>query len=386
MIRRMLAIGHDASRTGAPATLLELLRWAHQERGVEVTTVLLAGGPLVDAFAEIGTVRAFPPALLNSRQAASVLGHPRWSGPTERAWLRRALAPAAGVDVVIASSAASLRALPYLPRPAPPVVAHLHELDGVLDALGGSAHLAALAASAALTVVPSDAVADLVSRRVGAGGLGLPARRVRRHPEPVRPPARHPRPDHTGAALVVGCGTIGWRKGTDLFVALAHAVGPEVAGREVRWAWIGGDSGDGTAADVRDEIGLRGLTGRVHLTGEVDDAPLRLAAADILTVTSREDPYPLVAVEAALAGTPVVGFRPGTTLLAEAGQDSRRVDHLDVEVLATQVAELLTAPDRGRLLAGDQARAATGATTPLVAPALWADIEAAATLANGIPS
>jgi hypothetical protein len=186
---------------------------------------------------------------------------------------------------------------------------------------------------------------------------------------------------------VVGCGPVGWRSGTDLFVALADAIGPEVDGRAVRWTWIGDDDHDGTGADVRADIVLRGrgsdLGDRVRITPDGPDRADRLAAADLLVVTGRVDPYPLAAVQAALAGTPVVGFTPGTALLDQAGHPEHRVAHLDGAALATEVRTLLARPDRGRLLAGDLARAAADATTPLAAAALWADIVAAVTLADG---
>lgn len=377
MIRAALAVGHDASRTGAPSTLLNLMRWAHDERGVEVHTVLLGGGPLVGEFAALGSSSATPAPVTTAARAAAVAGAPRLGRRLEDAWLRRSLRRATGTDLVLVSSAAALRVMPLLPTGHPPVVAHLHELSHVLAAVGGVDLLSQLLVPATLVLAPSPEVAELATRPTSQGGLGVPADRIRHHPEPVAPPPRYSRAPHDDIALVVGCGRVGWRKGTDLFVALADAVGPVVEGRPVRWRWIGGDSGDRTQADIIDEIHLRGLGDRVRLDGEVDDAPERLAAADVLVVTSREDPYPLVAAEAALAGTPVVGFRPGTTLLTEAGHPDWRVDRLDVEALAVQVVELLTAPSRGRLLAGDQARAAASATTPIVAPEIWAEIEGA---------
>ncbi|HEV7719960.1 MAG TPA: hypothetical protein VGO60_01680, partial [Iamia sp.] len=61
----------------------------------------------------------------------------------------------------------------------------------------------------------------------------------------------------------------------------------------------------------------------------------------------------------------------------EAGHPEHRIADLDGRALATGVRTLLARPDRGRLLAGDLARAAASATTPLAAAALWADIESA---------
>lgn len=378
MIRRVLAIAHDGSRTGAPLTLLNLLGWARTERQVEATVIVLADGPLVERFAQVAEVRVIPPAVAASVRAASALDRPE-ARPLWDTWVRRALASAGEFDLVLASSAASLPAVAHLPNDSAPVAVHLHELDGVVRALGGAEHLAAPISRASRVIVPTPAVEAVAVRPATEGGLGVEPHLVSVHREPVDPPSRYPRVALDDRALVVGCGTVGWRKGTDLFVALAATVPAVVGGREVHWAWVGGNSEDGIHADVVDEVRLRGLQGRVHLTGEVDGGADQIAAADLLVMTSREDPYPLVVVEAALVGTPVAGFRPGTELLAEAGHDAARVEDLDVRALADEVGRLLADREAARRLAADLAKAAADATTPLVAPALWAELEATAT-------
>lgn len=374
MIRRLLLV-LDSSGDGA-TSLLDLARWARARHGVEVTAVVLADegdGPLDG----VDVVRRPTPTLGAVRTTAEVTGRPALAERAQRVWRRRVLADAADHDVVVAGSATALGALDELPSPAPPVVAHLPLLDEAWSPSRRPTDLAGRLADVALTVVPAEPVARWATRPRDQGGLGLDPGRVRHHPGPLDPPARHPRPGPDASALVVGCGPVGWRAGTDLFLALAAAVGPEVDGRAVRWAWIGDDDPDGTGADARADVVLRGLAGRVRITPDGPERADRLAAADLLVLTGRVDPYPLAAVQAALAGTPVVGFTPGTALLEEAGHPEHRVPDLDVAALAERVGDLLGRPDRGRLLAGDLARAAASATTPLAAEALWNDIELA---------
>ncbi len=368
--------------TGDEATsLLDLARWAQAERGVEVVAVVLSADttrwgkerdePDVPG---VASVRRPTPTVGAFRTASDITGRTRAVRRAERAWRRRVLSDAAEFDVVIAGSAAALEALDDAASPRPPVVAHLPLLDETWAGRHGKSDLRRRLAGVALTVLPAAPVAEWATRERRDGGLGLDPARVRHHPGPVDPPTRHPRPARDSAALVVGCGAVGWRGGTDLFLALADAVGDEVAGRELRWTWIGGDDDDGTAADVHADRHLRG-TDRVRIIPDGPDRADRLAAADLLVVTWREGPYPLPAVQAALAGTPVIGFGPGTALLAEAGHDERRVDRLDVDALAAEVVSVLSDADAARLLAGDLARAAAGATTPLAAATLWAAIE-----------
>lgn len=374
MVRRLLLV-LDSSGDAA-TTLLDLARWASARHDVEVVAVVLdADGPA--SLDGVASVRRPTAAVGVARTAAELTGRAGLARRADRIWSRRVLSDAATFDAVVAGSAAALLALEELPPDAPPVVAALPLLDESWVGQRGPGDLAGRLADVALTIVPAAPVAEWAVRPRREGGLGLDPERVVHHPGPLDPPTRHPRPGPDSAALVVGCGPLGWGAGADLFLALADAVGPEVAGRAVRWTWVGDDDGDGTGADVRDDLALRGLGERARIVPDGADRPDRLAAADLLVVTSRVEPYPLAALQAALAGTPVVGFRPGTALLAEAGHDDRRVDGLDVEALADQVRDLIADPDAGRLLAGDQARAAAGATTPLAADGLWSDIVAA---------
>lgn len=369
-IRRVLAVSPDASRAGAAPWLRDLLRWAVDERDVTVEVILLEDGPLAGSLAALGPLQVVPGGLVRLGSVAEALHRPGWAQAASQRWLRHAIAGVGPVDLVLAGSPATTAALRPHRRALAPIVAQVQE-----HGMGPATSVAGSLDPACLVVVPTAAAAEWAARPPGSGGLGVPRERLRLHAGPVDPPARHPRPDADGSALVVGCGPVGWRAGTDRFVALAAAVDRRIDDREVRFAWIGAPDDDGTDRDVVDEIAVRGLDELVHLQGDVADHADRLAAADVVVVTARDDPYPVAAIEAALAGTPVVGFRPGTALLGEAGHDDRRVDHLDVDALAEQVVDLVTSPDAGRLLAGDLARAAAAATTPLAAAALWADIE-----------
>ncbi|WCO66171.1 glycosyltransferase [Iamia majanohamensis] len=371
LVRRVLAIAPEADRTGSTPWIRDVLAWARQERGVEVEAVVCRDGPLVDDLRALGPVRVAPTSVATTSSVAHALRRPGWAHVVEDRWLARALAAAGPADVVLAGSPTVAAALRRHGDRAGPVVAHV---DGC--GVGAATPPGALDA-ACLVVAATTGAAEWVARPPSRGGLGVSRDRLRLHPGPIAPPSRHARPEADDRALVVGCGPVGWRAGTDLFVAVAALVGPSVAGRAVRFTWIGGTDDDGSGRDASDDVGLRGLGDVVRLSGDQADRADRLAAADVLLVTERDHSYPIAAVEAALAGTPVLGFRPGTALLEAAGREDLRVDRLDVDRLAQQVVDLLTAPDRGRLLAGDLARAAADASTPLAATALWADIERA---------
>jgi len=101
--------------------------------------------------------------------------------------------------------------------------------------------------------------------------------------------------------VVYGCGTTDWRKGPDLFLQIALEACPQEA--TLKFVWIGGEARYG-----HDEIAGKGLLGRVQFIGNRPQSRRYYYTGHIFALTSREDPCPLVALEAADAGLPVVCF------------------------------------------------------------------------------
>jgi glycosyltransferase involved in cell wall biosynthesis len=108
--------------------------------------------------------------------------------------------------------------------------------------------------------------------------------------------------------LVVGCGTTRPIKGPDLFVAAAAEVDRCIDGCDVQFVWVGG-AGTGPQFDALvSETAKRGVAGSVRFLGHRSDYLQFLAAADVFVMSSREDPAPLVVLEAASMGVPTVCF------------------------------------------------------------------------------
>lgn len=99
--------------------------------------------------------------------------------------------------------------------------------------------------------------------------------------------------------IVLGVGYGDERKGFDLFLELSGVQ------QQLNWIWVG---------DYKKEIlnKIENNNDNLYLAGFVKDASLLGAcyeAASVFALTSREDPFPSVVMEAFDAGTPVVGFR-----------------------------------------------------------------------------
>jgi len=272
-VTRLLVVAHEATRTGSPRVLLELLRRTLPDHDGEVAVRLLAEGPLADELREFGTTSpiGFRPdvAMLNSAPSAAV---------------------ALELDATVR------------------VVAYVHEEGEALEVLPDAAVDGLVRRCDRVLCVSETARADLTA-------MGVAPDRLDVLPPSVRTGTLDDGPDRATLAaqlgadpslpMVVGCGEAGWRKGADLFVDAARR-----SATDATWVWVGRRPRSfGRVLD--NDVAVAGLGSRVRWAGEVADARPFLAAADLVVMPSREDPQPLVPLEAAVVGTPSVGFAVG---------------------------------------------------------------------------
>ena len=111
-----------------------------------------------------------------------------------------------------------------------------------------------------------------------------------------------------GAFVVGGVGTTDWRKAPDVFVQVAAALMRLRPHADLHFLWLGGHDGGLADAELRHDAVLAGLEGRVHFVAAQPNPLDYLSGFDVLALTSREDPFPLVCLEAASVGTPIVCF------------------------------------------------------------------------------
>jgi glycosyltransferase involved in cell wall biosynthesis len=139
-------------------------------------------------------------------------------------------------------------------------------------------------------------------------------------------------------AFVVGAsGTIEWRKGIDLF--------PQIASRALQkssipmyFLWIGGDRNNAEFGKVMQDLQ------KVKLHKEVLFVDYKIdyfSMIDAFILPSREDPYPLVCLQAAAFEKPVICFEKAGGMPEFVGEECGFVvPYLNVEKAAEKIAYL----------------------------------------------
>jgi len=354
----VLFVSHWASRSGASIALLRFLRWFKTNGNRPFSILLPSDGELTPAFTELaetwsidrgrGRPGRLPTSVLNR------VGLGAWAQRYETADIRR-FAARCSPGLIYVNSIASTHAINLLGLQVP-ILTHVHELEYWFRLTAGPA-LTGLLAQTRQFIACSNAVKENLIRKHGIApdsietiheSIPIDQIRAERKRQEVFEELRVPE----GAAIVIGGGTDSWRKGADLFLQLACLVCKQHS--DVYFVWVGGSRDDLWRIDH--DVHLAGLRDKVRLTGMVARVSDYFAAADVFVLTSREDPYPLVCLEAAALEKPIVCFDNAGGMPEFVESDCGFiVPYLDIAAMADRVAFLLHSSEY-RLRMGAAAR------------------------------
>ncbi len=349
MAKRWLVISHDASNSGAPRMLLEVLKGVRAVSGPgwECEIIFNHGGSLMDDFAKVGPVRRLShPWTEGSGLVAGMLRRLSRLLPLKTARFSRWVAEweTRGGGIVYSNTGTNGRLLKALPAGIGPVVSHVHELAYAIQRFNSRSGLAA-------TLLRTDyfwAVSAAVSADLQA--LGVAQNRIRRIPNfisaiPAMPDVDAARVEicrklalPAETKLIIGCGHIQQSKGADLFVEVAKALAKKQTNPPV-FVWLGRN---GSWCGGGQTVKYRGGK-HVRFIGEVADPGMYFAAGEVVLVTSRMESFSRVVLEAGALGRPVLAFAAARGPAELLDADSL-IDDMQAEAMAEELLRLLSNP------------------------------------------
>jgi len=315
----ILLVTHDCFPHGAQVLLLQIGKTL-KRNGFDLRVLALGDGPLFDEFARLGPII----------HAASA-GEIRVKDFLFDAWT-------SGMRDAIASTVVCGSILPVLKDLGFNVLHLVHELPNLIRLMGQEENAKAVARYADKVVFASKAVcesfgtiAPIASDKVVIRPQGL----LRKNPykdrnaEALREVCqKHGLPANT--KIVLSIGYVQPRKGPDLFVQAAALVLKKR--RDTAFIWVG-DANQETQAQITELVDKLGVRERVLFVGYDAEPMAYYAAASAYALTSREDPFPNVAIESIEVGVPVVAFDGATGaadyILAHGGALARNEDAAD---------------------------------------------------------
>jgi glycosyltransferase involved in cell wall biosynthesis len=356
----ILLIGHDANRAGAQLVLLNLMRLL-KAQGIQMHLLLGEGGPLLTDYKAICSVTLWP---LSKRHVVGpisdkVLGKlGLWERFNNRQKIRHQLAVQAQLqvdqaDLILVNTVTSSRWFSQLHIPDQiPVVTFVHELAMSVRIYTRPDELAHLLHRTNRLLAVSKATARYYEQEHGFDpsritlftliDTPMMERNVQlaRQQASIYSPLGLP----DDVLIVGGCGNAEWRKGNDLFIAIARQVIDRQPDKNIHFVWVGVPQGT-LHDDLIVDIEKAGLADKVHLIPPTPDVLRYISRFDVFVLCSREDPYPLVVFEAGLCEVPVVCFDKagGAPELIET-DGGFVVPYLDLNAMSSRILDLLTQP------------------------------------------
>jgi glycosyltransferase involved in cell wall biosynthesis len=289
---RVLLVGHDCFPSGAQHLLLNIGRTLRSHFGVETSVLLLEGGKLEESYRELGPVKiAASPAALEAHF---------WS-------LKES-----GYSTALVNTSAAAVAVPVLKRMGIEVTMLVHELPRILREKNLTANARAAGQHANNIVFAAPYVRDQYCTELELRrnkGLMIIPQGVYQDIELSKVAGDELRKTlgvKRGQRLVIGMGYADLRKGFDLFLQLWRLT-RKSSPLATHFCWVG-DIDPSLKDWMRSEITDAEQTGTFHMAGYRKDVSTFLSAAHAFALTSREDPFPTVVLEALYAGLPIMAF------------------------------------------------------------------------------
>ena len=336
----ILFISHDLFRAGSEILLLNLIRWLNLHTSFKLFLLALKTndnrGQLLDNF----------------RKEAEVFLWEDYSTKMDEAdAVSSILAQTGRIDLVYGNTVLSSAFYPFLPAFGAPVITHVHELEQSIQNFTTKSERENLLKFTSLFIACSAPVAENLNINHGISTDRIVHTDSFISPHRMSYQNRQIRRKLTGlqeeTVIVWGCGTIYWRKGTDLFIETALKLKNRGINNFI-FCWIGLNFWDNDVAEWgawkkwEEFIVQHELSGQICFLGEKEDPVEYFLAGDIFYLPSREDPFPLVCLEAADCGLPVVCFEGAGGMPGFVEEDAGTVvPFLDVNKAADAIETLI---------------------------------------------
>lgn len=340
MKKKILFISHDATRTGAPILLINLAKIL-KANGYAIGFLLKYGGPLEYQFSELGEecVIAHRPSSVSlfSRLKKRIFQPKPFFDLRQLNW--------EDYSLILSNTITNGDILPLIrEKYKGKIMSYVHELQMATNFFTNSDNVQALLKCTDHFMVPSIAVKDhlisnleILPSKISVVNYFIPASSIINRDLVQK-----------STFNVGGAGTTDWRKGPDLFIHVALTVFKKLPDAKIHFLWKGAAENHFETKRLLYDINKAGLEGKVTILPVNSEMDRFYSTLDLFLLSSREDPFPLVLLEAAGSGIPSVCFdnSGGAIEFINESGGGLTVPYLDIEEMANKVIYYYEYPDK----------------------------------------
>lgn len=359
--KKILFLSHEASRTGAPLVLLHFIKWLKLNTDISFIILLKRDGELRSDFEALAPtyIYSFPyTSIITFKDKIKANWNTYIEIPRYYQRLQKTLEHHS-IDLIYANTIGNGEVLDFLSFLKCPVITHIHELKFGIFA-NGERNLNSVLKHSNLYIAASGAVKDNL-----VNSYSIEEKKVDIIHEfiPIEPNlyfdlnTTKQALDIPESAFIVGAsGTMDLRKGFDLLVPLVLEVYKQTTKDDIYFIWIGGDLNNPYYHIISLDAAKTNVKKYIRLPGSQKDPLKFFACFDVFALLSREDPFPLVCLESAALGIPIICFKDSGGMPELIEEDCGFVvPYLDIQSMASKIIYLKENPNL-RIQLGEAAK------------------------------
>lgn len=309
--KTILIFGHEATTTGAPIALLGIIKGLVASGKFHFITILNRGGELASAYQKVSSTLILEEISKNPQHNVSFVE-----------WIAEYCLSLDKEITCLTNTAESKNAAEIFGKKNFKVISLIHEMPTAINEhFGGQKTIKTFEEHSDCLIVPSLLTAERlvkeydITTKIKVINPGVTFSYTEKD-IPLLTNNIHKQlglPSNT--PLIISCGSYEYRKGFDLFLQIGSKIIQAYKQKNQvvpTFLWIGPGLNQDYAQQKISEIRNSAIKQHFVFLDAQEKAEEWIAAADVFLLCSREDPFPLVAIEAAGYDIPIVLFS-GTT-------------------------------------------------------------------------
>jgi glycosyltransferase involved in cell wall biosynthesis len=315
-LKKLLFISHDAQLAGAPLLLLRFLRLLAQSKKYEIEILVKADGPLYAEFCQIGKTYVWQKnhlplgshtVQLICHRLGILAAYQNWQQKLHLKKLIRQI-HVANYHLIVANTIASGEILQQLGPQYCPIISYIHELALGFDLFSTKENIAYQLQHSQGFWVPSSPVKDFLQEKhqIPAHQITVlqTVTQINQHATIAADKLLKSYNLTTKDFIVGAMASLDHRKGYDIFLEIALLLKNHI---NIKFMWVGANKTSQAYAKTMEYIAENSLN-NIIIVETQPNAQDYFQIFKLFLLPSREDPYPLVTLEAAQNALPTVTF------------------------------------------------------------------------------
>ncbi|WP_264566710.1 glycosyltransferase family 4 protein [Flavobacterium sp. N3904] len=301
-MKKILFISHDAHLAGAQILLLNLLKWIKKHHSEIQFDLLLAGeGVLTADFKNVTNVLKMPFPKKNANSLDKITYKLKLNFFYNHISNQK-------YDLIYNNTFSNGFILSVLSLNKVPIITHVHELEYWIKKSGvenknqikASTNYYLTASMSVTNYLLKNHIAEKNNVEVVYEWIDSQDLLHQKEKKSIRNFLNLPE----DSIIIAASGRENFRKGKDWFIPIAIQVLAMMKSKKIHFVWIGGHTGEELVFDCLKS----GFHNNIHFIEHIPEANAYFNEFEIFMMLSREDPFPLVNLEAAIWEVPVICF------------------------------------------------------------------------------